>query len=209
MFCDIDPAHAEPRPGAGRGRDRRRAPSACCRCTSSATRRTCRRFEALAAERGPVDRRGRLRGARRSRTATARRVGRAQATSRTFALLPQQADHHGRGRRGGVPRRRARAPRSTPSETRAARRTWAGCDHDRLGYNYRLDDLSCALGVGPGRAPRRSCWPRRAARRRASTRRLLAGARRARAARARDSGGDRVAGSSTWCSCPAGWTATT
>jgi perosamine synthetase len=78
-------------------------------------------------------------------------------------------------------------------------------DHDRLGFNYRLDDMSCALGV-------------------AQLERLgelLAG--RARVASlysdaladiegiglpCPDADGNSAAGSSTWCSCRAAWTAT-
>ena len=62
-------------------------------------------------------------------------------------LLRQQAADHGRGRDD----RRRRRPRSRPacaaSATRAARRTWAGSTHDRLGFNYRLTELQAALGV--------------------------------------------------------------
>ena len=32
-------------------------------------------------------------------------------------------------------------------------------DHDRLGFNYRLSDLQCALGDRAARAPRRRCSP--------------------------------------------------
>ena len=74
-------------------------------------------------------------------------------------------------------------------------------DHDRLGFNYRLDDLSCALGV-------------------AQLERLdelLAGRARVAALYSEaladiegiglpcpDAGGNRGAGSCTWCSCRRG-----
>ena len=32
-------------------------------------------------------------------------------------------------------------------------------DHDRLGFNYRLSDIACALGARPARAARRACSP--------------------------------------------------
>ena len=62
-------------------------------------------------------------------------------------LLPQQAGDHGGGRRGGVPG--SRTPRSRiDSERNQGRAPDMGwLDHDRLGFNYRLDDLSCALGI--------------------------------------------------------------
>ena len=43
-------------------------------------------------------------------------------------------------------------------------------EHDRLGFNYRLDDVSAAIGVGAGRAPRRAPRLARRGRTRATTR---------------------------------------
>ena len=51
--------------------------------------------------------------------------GRARQPGR-LRLLPEQADHHGGGRRGGLAVGRRPRSASTPSATRAARRTWAG-----------------------------------------------------------------------------------
>ncbi len=47
----------------------------------------------------------------------------------------------------GRRRRRSRSA-STPSATRAARPNMDWLDHDRLGFNYRLSDIACALGPG-------------------------------------------------------------
>ena len=72
-------------------------------------------------------------------------------------------------------------------------------DHDRLGFNYRLDDLSCALGLAQlerldallaGRAPRRP---------RSTGRRWRASRGSACPVPTRTATG--AAGSSTWCSC--------
>ena len=82
-------------------------------------------FEALAARHGAGDRRGRLRGARRAPRATARAVGGARAPG-GVRLLRQQAADDRRGRDGHAGRRAPSSSASTPSATRAARRTWAG-----------------------------------------------------------------------------------
>ena len=64
-----------------------------------------------------------------------------------FALLRQQAADDRRGRdRHDWPTRRSRSG-STPSATRAARPNMDWLDHDRLGFNYRLSDIACALGL--------------------------------------------------------------
>ena len=79
-------------------------------------------------------------------------------------------------------------------------------DHDRLGFNYRLDDLSCALGV----AQLERLDELLAGRARVAGA-LLGGARRTSrgsACRARTRAATGAAGSSTWCSCRAAWTAT-
>ena len=118
-------------------------------------------FEALAGA-GTVARRGRLRGARRASTPTAR-GGRARQP-RGVRLLPEQAGHHGRGGAVVCPDEGSRSA-STPSATRAARPDMGWLDHDRLGFNYRLDDLSCALGVAQLERldellPAAPAWPR-------------------------------------------------
>ena len=78
-------------------------------------------------------------------------------------------------------------------------------DHDRLGFNYRLDDLSCALGVAQlehldemlaERARLAALYSEGLADRRDST------------SPARTRTATAAAGSSTSCSSRAGWTAT-
>ena len=194
------PAHAQHRPGGGRGGGHRAHHRACCRCTSSATPPTCPRFERAGGRARPLDRRGRLRGARRHATPTARRSARA-ATWRCSASTPTSSSPPARAARWSVPTRPSRQRiDSERNQGRAPDMGWL--DHDRLGFNYRLDDLSCALGL-------------------AQLERLdelLAGARaRGGALRARRWRASRAsscpaptraatgaAGSSTWSSCPPG-----
>ena len=47
--------------------------------------------------------------------------------------------------------------RSLRNQGRDTDGTWLR--HVRLGYNYRLDELSAAVGVAPARAARRNCGP--------------------------------------------------
>ena len=79
-------------------------------------------------------------------------------------------------------------------------------DHDRLGFNYRLTDIACAIGLAQLRAPRR------AARRPRARRRLVprgAGRRsRASGSRARTPAATVAAGSSTSSRSRAAATAT-
>ena len=67
-------------------------------------------------------------------------------------LLPEQADHHRRGRHDRHRRRRAGRDdlRSLRNQGRDKDGTWL--NHVQLGYNYRLDEMSAALGVAPARA---------------------------------------------------------
>ena len=46
---------------------------------------------------------------------------------------------------------------SERNQGRAPNMDWL--DHDRLGFNYRLSDIACALGHGPAGAARRACSP--------------------------------------------------
>ena len=81
-------------------------------------------------------------------------------------LLRQQAAHDRRGRHGHDRRRRPSRRGSTPSETRAARRTWAGWTTTGSASTTASSDIACAIGLAqlerldddarrPRRAPRR------------------------------------------------------
>ena len=86
VFADIDPVHAEPRPGGRRGGRHASARRRCCRCTSSATPPTCPRSSALA--RGTAWRSSRTPARRSARaTPTASRSARA-GTRRCSASTP-------------------------------------------------------------------------------------------------------------------------
>ncbi len=102
-------------------------------------------FERIAAAARPGDRRGRLRGARR---APRRRAERRRARARGgVRLLRQQAadDRRGRhGRRSATSTAKARID-SERNQGRAPDMGWL--DHDRLGFNYRLSDIACAIGL--------------------------------------------------------------
>ena len=152
------PGDAQPRPGRGA---RPRSPSArrrCCRCTSSATRPTCRpsRRSACRSSRTP---------ARRSApsTPTARAVG-ARGHPAVFGFYANKQLTTGEG--GMVTLADAAVKERIDSERnqgRAPDMDWL--DHDRLGFNYRLSDVACAIGLAQlerldehARRPRRA-WP--------------------------------------------------
>ena len=63
-------------------------------------------------------------------------------------VLSEQADDDGRGRRRDDERRGASTSCSSRCATRDGSRRARGSMHGRLGYNYRLDDVSAALGIG-------------------------------------------------------------
>ena len=197
------PAHAQHRPRRG-GRGGRRAhhgPAAGAHLRLSGRHAGVR---APGRRARPVARRGRLRGARRDARGWDAR-GRARQPERV-RLLPEQADHDGGGRRGGVRRRPTPRSASTPSATRVARPTWAGSTttgsasttgsttspaRSGVAQLERLDELLAArarvagaLLGGAGRTSRGSSCP--------APTRAATGA----------------AGSSTWCSCRPAWTAT-
>ena len=119
VFVDIDPVTLEPRPGRGRGRDHAAHDARCCRCTSSATRPTCRRSSATGcrSSRTPARRSARC-------TPTARRSA-AAAIPRRSASTPTSSSPPARAGCSRSARPSTRSA-STPSATRAARRTWAG-----------------------------------------------------------------------------------
>ncbi len=123
MFCDIDPRHAQHRPGCGG----RRGGRAHDRPPAGAHLRLPRRHARLRAPRvrpGPVDRRGCLRGARSAATPTGRpsgaaRIRRHSASTRTSSW------RRARAAPSRVPTLASRSG-STASATRAGRPTWAG-----------------------------------------------------------------------------------
>ena len=80
-------------------------------------------------------------------------------------------------------------------------------DHDRLGFNYRLSDIACALGHRAARAPRRRCSPARAQRGGAATAKRSRGSR-ASSFPARTRAAPGAGGSCSWCSSRADATAT-
>ena len=189
-----------------RPRPRRRSPSAprgCCRCTSSATRPTCPRFERLAAERGLwlVEDACEALGASH---ADGTPVG-ARGNLSRLRLLPEQADHDGGGGRRRLPgRRRQGAHRLRAQPGPRARHGLARPRPARLQLPARRPLV---------RARRRAAGAPRRAARRARPRRgaLLRGAGRRRGARscpARTPAATGAPGSSTPCSCRRASTAT-
>ena len=186
------PADAQPRPGRRRGGGLATARPASCPSTSSATRPTCRLRAARRRARA-LDRRGRVRGARRRRMPTACRWARA-------GIPPSSpSTRTSRWRRARAARWSARAPRtkaridSERNQGRAPDMGWL--DHDRLGFNYRLSDVACALGLAQLERLDELLGAR--ARVAAAVRRAPGGRRRPRAARARTRTATAGRGSST------------
>ena len=126
--------------------------------------------------------------ARRSARARRRHAGRRPRPPGGVRLLRQQAAHDGRGRHGHARRRRASRSGSTPSATRAARRTWAGS-------TTTGSASTTACRTSPARSGSRSCerLDEMLAGARAGRGALPRGAGRHRGARAalRGRGGDR------------------
>ena len=112
MFADIDPQHAESRPGRGRSRDHAAHEGARHRRHLRLPGRVRRADPALREARHRADRRL-VRGARRDVQGQAARLARA---SRGLGVLPEQADDHGRGRRGDDRRRRAARAARVPAQ---------------------------------------------------------------------------------------------
>ena len=133
------PGHAEPRPGRGAAAitDAR---ARCCRSTSSATRPTCPRSSGSAC--------------RSSRT-PARRSARVHADGcavggrghpAAFGFYANKQITTGEG--GMLTLGSAEHKEQVDSERNQGRAPDMGwLDHDRLGFNYRLSDLACALGL--------------------------------------------------------------
>ena len=72
--------------------------------------------------------------------------GRRARPSGGVRLLRQQAAHDRRGRHGHDRRRRVKTRiDSERNQGRAPDMDWL--DHDRLGFNYRLSDIACAIGL--------------------------------------------------------------
>ena len=123
VFADIDPRHVQPRPGGGRGGDHpedegdRRGRHLRLPVRARRAARDLRPARARA-------RRGRLRGARRALQGPPARLAR---PSRRLRLLPEQAGHDRRGRRGHDRIGAASTSCSSRSATRAASRPRAGC----------------------------------------------------------------------------------
>ena len=93
----------------------------------------------------PADRRGRLRGARRRATPTASPVG-ARGHPAVFGFYANKQLTTGEG--GMVTLADAAVKERIDSERNQGRAPDMGwLDHDRLGFNYRLSDIACALGL--------------------------------------------------------------
>ena len=89
--------------------------------------------------------RGLLRGARRAVQGQAARLAR---PSGGLGVLPEQADDDRRGRRGHDRHRRSEHELLVSLRNQGRLETSSWLQHGRLGYNYRLDDVSAALGIG-------------------------------------------------------------
>ena len=144
VFADIDPQTLQPRPGRGRGGGHaadeggRRGRHLRLSVRARRAARDLRPARARA-------RRGRVRGARRALQGPAARLARPSRRS-------SRSTRTSRSRPARAARSRPARPRSTScssrSATRAGSRRRAGSQHGRLGFNYRLDDISAALGIG-------------------------------------------------------------
>ena len=166
VFADIDPVtlNLDPR-GRGRRGDRAHGGAA-----AGAHLRLSGRHPGVRAARA-ADRRGRLRGARRR--ARRRRAGGRTGPSGRVRLLRQQAADHRRGRDGHHRRSADQGADRLRAQPGPRARTWTGSTTTGSGFNYRLSDIACALGLaqlerldemlaGAGAGGRRSTarrWP--------------------------------------------------
>ena len=134
------PGHAGSRPGRRRGGDHADGRARCCRSTSSATRPTCPPSSATACRSSRTPRRPSARA-----TPTARRSA-AAATRPIFGFYANKQLTTGEGGMVtlGSAEHKVRID-SERNQGRAPDMDWL--DHDRLGFNYRLSDIACALGL--------------------------------------------------------------
>ena len=142
------PGHAEPRSGRRAPRPSPSAPRRCCRSTSSAIRPTCRRSSRSGL---PIveDACEALGGVHADGTA----VG-ARGHPAVFGFYANKQLTTGEG--GMVTTDSAAVKEQIDSERNQGRAPDMGwLDHDRLGFNYRLSDIACALGVAQLEPPRR------------------------------------------------------
>ena len=148
VFADIDPVTLNLDPdAAARGRHRaHRGPAAGPRVRLPGRHRRVRAAR-------PADRRGRLRGARGGPRRRARRSA-ARGHPAVFGFYANKQLTTGEG--GMVTMADAALKERIDSERNQGRAPDMGwLDHDRLGFNYRLSDIACALGTRPARAARR------------------------------------------------------
>ena len=166
VFADIDPVTLNLDPEAARGRGDRAHDARCCPCTSSASPPTCRRSSRF----GAADRRGRLRGAGR-RARRRRRRSAARGHPAVFGFYANKQLTTGEG--GMVTLGDGALKERIDSERNQGRAPDMGwLDHDRLGFNYRLERHRLRARARPARAARRD------ARRRARAVAALVRARR-------------------------------
>ena len=138
VFADIDPVTLNLSVDAAAAAVAERT-ARCFRCTSL----DIRRISGIRAV-GAADRRRRVRGAGRGPRRRGR--GRRPRTSGRVRLLRQQAADDGEG--GIVAVADASLKERIDSERNQGRAPDVeSLDHDRLGYNYRLSDIACALGL--------------------------------------------------------------
>ena len=204
VFADIDPRHAQPRPGRRGGRDHASARARCCRCTSSATPPTCPRSRARRASRpGIVEDACEALGASHADGVA---VG-GRGHPAVFGFYANKQLTTGEG--GMVTLADSALKQRIDSERNQGRAPNMGwLDHDRLGFNYRLSDIACALGIAQLDAWRRCspvafAWPSYTAKRSPGSHRGELGA----AVRGPPTAID-VAGSCSSCSCRAASIAT-
>ena len=156
VFADIDPVTLNLDPEAARGRGHRAHDGRCCRSTSSATRPTSPAFEALGL---PI-----VEDACEALGAVLRRRHRRSAVAAApggLRLLRQQADDHRRGRDGRRPPTPRSRSASTPSATRAARRTWTGST-TTASASTTACPTSPARSASPSSSASTRCSPARA-----------------------------------------------
>ena len=144
VFADIDPRHAQPRPATPPRRPSASARGRSCPCTSSATPPTCPRSSALAERHGLAiveDACEALGGRHADGVAVG---GRGHPAVFGFYANKQLTTGEGGMITLADPPMKERID-SERNQGRAPDMGWL--DHDRLGFNYRLSDIACALGI--------------------------------------------------------------